>query len=204
MGIRTSGADDRILWRIAVHEAGHAIAGAAPGLGTIVSIAITTHGGQITRRNAPNDSLLSDIEAEITCALAGRAAEQLVLGEVSAGAGGVAISDLALATDYARRIETTLGLGFEGLVWHANPDALHLQTPPIRDRVRQRLTRAEQRASRILQQNRAVPEKLAKALMQNRSMLGPEIEGHYLSKVTALPPIPPGRQPPESVQASPN
>ena len=203
MGIRTSGADDRILWRIAVHEAGHAIAGTALGLGTIESIAITNHGGLITRRNAPNENLLSDIEAEITYALAGRAAEQLVLGEVSAGAGGVAISDLALATNYARRIETTFGLGFEGLVWHANPDALHLQTPAIRDRVRQRLTRAEQRAGRILQQNREVLEKLAKALMQNRSMRVPEIKGH-LSKVTALAPIPPGRQPPESVQPSPN
>ena len=203
MGVNTSGADDRILWRIAVHEAGHAIAGTALGLGAIESIAITNHGGLITRRNAPNESLLSDIEAEITYALAGRAAEQLVLGEVSAGAGGVAVSDLALATNYAWRIETTFGLGGEGLVWHANPDALHLQTPAIRDRVCQRLTRAEQRASRILQQNREVLEKLAKALMQNRSMRVPEIEGH-LSKVTALPPIPPGRQPPETVQASPN
>ena len=135
--------------------------------------------------------------------MAGRAAEQLVLGEVSAGAGGAAVSDLALATNYARGIETTFGPGFEGLVWHANPDALHLQTPAIRDRVRQRLTRAEQRAGRILQQNREVLEKLAKALMQNRSMRVPEIKDH-LSKVTALPPIPPGRQPPESVQPGPN
>ena len=199
MGIRTSEADDRILWRIAVH----AIAGTALGLGAIESIAIITHGGLITRRNAPNENLLSDIEAEIIYALAGRTAEQLVLGEVSAGAGGIAISDLALATNYALRIETTLGLGFEGLVWHANPDALHLQTPAIRDRLRQRLTRAEQRASRILEQNRAVLEKLAKALMQNRSMRVPEIKGH-LSKVTAQPPIPPAQQPPESVQPSSN
>ena len=203
MGVNTSGADHRILWRIAVHEAGHAIAGTALGLGTIESIKVTNYGGQIKRCIAPNEGLLSDIEAEITYALAGRAAEQLVLGEVSAGAGGVADSDLALATKDALQIEATLGLGSEGLVWYANPDVLHLQTPAIRNRLRQRLTRAEQRASRILQQNRAVLEKLAKALMQNRSMRAPEIKSH-LSKVTAQPPIPPAPQPPESVQASPN
>jgi ATP-dependent Zn protease len=80
MGIETSGADAKVLWRIALHEAGHAVAGAALGLGATQSITITSDGGQIQRRNMPHESLLSDIEAEITYSLAGRAAEKLVLG----------------------------------------------------------------------------------------------------------------------------
>lgn len=182
--IETSDADDAILWRIAVHEAGHAVAGAALGLGTIESIAITNEGGQIQRRSMPIESLLSDIEAEIAYALAGRAAERLVLDEVSAGAGGPAASDLALATHMAVQIETTYGLGHEGLVWHADPDIIHRQTPAIRDRVRQRLQRAEQRVSVLLGHHRDTLEGLARMLLKERSMRTAEIQ-HALQSVDA-------------------
>ena len=46
--------------------------------------------------------------------MAGRAAERLVLGAVSAGAGGPPDSDLALATRVALDLETRYGLGAEG------------------------------------------------------------------------------------------
>lgn len=183
MGIETSGADDRILWRIALHEAGHAVAGAALGLGEIESITITNESGEVQRRKMPHESLLSDIEAEITYSLAGRAAEQLVLEKVSAGAGGQEASDLALATRAAIHLETTLGLGHEGLVWHARPEAVHLQTPAIRDRVRQRLTRAEQRAGVLLAQHRDVLEALARDLVKRRSLRAGDIR-HWLREIT--------------------
>ncbi len=183
MGIETSGEDDRILWRIALHEAGHAVAGAALGLGEIESITITNESGLVQRRNMPHESLISDIEAEITYSLAGRAAEKLVLGEVSAGAGGQEASDLALATRAAIHLETTLGLGHEGLVWHAKPEAVHLQTPAIRDRVRQRLTRAEQRAGVLLAQHRDVLEALAQDLVRRRSLRTRDIY-HWLQGIS--------------------
>lgn len=173
--IETSAADTAVLWRIALHEAGHAVVGTALDIGKIENIAITTDGGQIQRRRVPNESLIADIEAEIVYSLAGRAAERLVLGEVSAGAGGSAASDLALATRCAVDVETILGLGYEGLVWQAQPDAVHLQTPAIRDRVRQRLNRAEQRAGAILTQHRGTLETLASTLVQKRSMRAQEI-----------------------------
>ncbi|WPZ29179.1 AAA family ATPase [Sulfitobacter sp. OXR-159] len=183
MGIETSGADDRILWRIALHEAGHTVAGAALGLGEIESITITNESGEVQRRNMPHESLLSDIEAEIIYSLAGRAAEKLVLGEVSAGAGGQEASDLALATRAAIHLETTLGLGHEGLVWHARPEAVYLQTPAIRDRVRQRLTRAEQRAGVLLAKHRDVLEALARDLVKRRSLRAGDIR-HWLREIT--------------------
>lgn len=175
LGIETSAADTAVLWRIALHEAGHAVAGVALGIGKIENIAITTNGGQIQRRRVPNESLIADIEAEIVYSLAGRAAEQLVLSEVSAGAGGSSGSDLALATRCAIDFETILGLGYGGLVWQAQPDAVHLQTPAIRDRVRQRLTRAEGRAGTVLTQHRETLETLARILLQKRSMRAQEI-----------------------------
>ncbi|MCX7568069.1 AAA family ATPase [Sulfitobacter sp. F26169L] len=184
LGIETSGADDAVLRRVAIHEAGHAVLGAALGLGTIEAIAITNEGGHVQRRSKPTESLLSDIEAEISYALAGRAAERLVLGEVSAGAGGPAASDLALATYMAIQIETTYGLGHEGLVWHADLDIIHRQTPAIRDRVRQRLQRAEQQASILLGHHRDALEALARTLVEKRSMRTKEIR-HALQSVAA-------------------
>ncbi len=183
MGIETSGADGHVLWRIALHEAGHAVAGAALGLGATQSIVITQNGGQIQRRHTPTESLLSDIEAAITYSLAGRAAEKLVLGEVSAGAGGAEASDLALATRAALQLETTLGLGFEGLVWNAASDAKHLQTPAIHNRVRQRLVRAEQRAVTLLAQHRDILEGLARDLVEKRTMQESDIH-HWLQEIS--------------------
>lgn len=187
LGIETSGADAGILWRVAVHEAGHAVACTALGLGMIESIAITNQGGEIRRRAAPTESLLSDIEAEIAYSLAGRAAERLVLGEVSAGAGGPAASDLALATHMAVQVETTYGLGHEGLVWHADPDMIHRQTPAIRDRVRQRLQRADQRASVLLEHHREALESLARTLVVQRSMRTAEIRRALQSVAASIP-----------------
>ncbi len=193
MGIDITGADDKILWRVAVHEAGHAVVGKALGLGAIDSITVTNSGGQIHRRNVTNENLLSDIEAEITYGLAGRAAERLILGEISAGAGGPAQSDLATATQLAIEIETTLGLGVEGLVWHAKPQIVHLQTPAVRDRVRQRLTRAEQRAEDLLAQHRETLEALARELVGKRSLRTRDVD-HLLRGIalqTNAPTVPP-------------
>lgn len=86
--IDQSGAEPGWVWRVAVHEAGHAMIGAALQLGQIGSMVITDDGGQIRRRPPQSSSLLSDIEAEIAYCLAGRAAERLVTGIASAGAGG--------------------------------------------------------------------------------------------------------------------
>jgi cell division protease FtsH len=187
LNIDPAGENAALLWRIAVHEAGHAIMGAALQLGRIDSMQITGDGGSILREGSSHQSLLADIEAEMSYSLAGRAAERLIFGEVSAGAGGPDTSDLAKATRYALDIETTYGLGHEGLVWHAKPNDALLTTPGIRDRVRQRLVRAEQQASNILTLHRAVLEALAQALLQKRSMRAAEIE-LFLCKIAEVPP----------------
>lgn len=162
-------------WRIAVHEAGHAVVGSALGIGSIERMSLVDDAGQILCRTYPHESLLSDIEAMITYSMAGRAAEWQVLGTISAGAGGPATSDLGLATRYAIDIETRYGLGLQGPVWHGNPDAAYQATPALRDRVHQHITRAEDRAKAILKRNLYFVDTLARQLVEKRSLTGPEI-----------------------------
>ncbi|ARE82884.1 ATP-dependent zinc metalloprotease FtsH [Roseovarius mucosus] len=187
------------IWRVAVHEAGHAIVGAALGLGRITSLKITPTGGEILRSPVRSESLLTDLEAEIAYSLAGRAAERLVLGSISAGAGGPATSDLAKATECALGIETVYGLGSEGPVWHDAPEALMLQNAHLRGRVRQRIERAEKRAGVILAQHRAMLEGLARALWQERSLNSDQIAAHLrdIREVTASAMAEGNRQDPE-------
>jgi cell division protease FtsH len=174
-----------VYWRIAIHEAGHAVIGAALKLGHISSMQITEFGGSITRDGVRTQSLLIDIEDEIAYAMGGRAAERLVFGEVSSGAGGPKNSDLAKATRYALDIEATYGLGCAGPVWHATPEAVHLANSAVRDRVRIRIERAEKRAGIILEQNRDVLDALARNLLKKRSMRSQEIQ-HFLQSVIVI------------------
>lgn len=183
LGIRLDGEHVGQLWRVAVHEAGHAVICAALGLGQVTGLMVSGEGGHATRRCAPVQGLLSDIDAEIAYSLGGRAAERLVFGEVSSEAGGPAQSDLARATRHALDIEATYGLGLEGPVWHETPAALMLQNSHLRGRVRQRIERAERRAGTILAANRELIERLAEDLLRQRSMKTPEI-GRWLRQVT--------------------
>lgn len=167
--------DRELLWRIAVHEAGHAVVSAVLGLGSVERITISDDGGLIYRRRSKNQSLLSDIENEIAYSLGGRAAERLIFSEISAGAGGPAHSDLASATRYAIDIEATYGLGLNGSVWHSKPDADHLSTPAVYDRVSRRIRCAEKRAAVILSGNLYFLDSLARRLIEKRSIQAAEI-----------------------------
>ncbi|WP_422003154.1 AAA family ATPase [Roseovarius mucosus] len=173
-------------WRIAVHEAGHAVVARALQIGEVKRIMITDLGGRIDCLMHTSESRLSDIETQIAYSMAGRAAERLILGEISAGAGGPASSDLALATRAALNIETTYGMGLQGPVWHENPGAVHLTTPAIRDRVLQRITQAEARAGKILQENAHYVETLARHLVEHRSLKAEAIN-RLLDGVNAQP-----------------
>lgn len=166
------------LWRIALHEAGHAVVGAALQLGQITRMMISDEGGQITRLPCLTESLLADIEDEITYGLAGRAAERLFLGDISAGAGGPAQSDLAKATQWALDIEAVYGLGCKGPVWHGADKEALLRDPVVEARVRQRIERADRRAGDILAAHRTDLEGLARDLLEKRSLGSTDIYPH--------------------------
>lgn len=191
LDIVRTGENRNRTWRIAVHEAGHAVVAHVLGIGEIQRMSLTDDAGHVLCRAYQNESLLTDIEAIIAYSMAGRAAERVVLGSISAGAGGPATSDLALATRHATDIETRYGLGLQGSIWHANPDAAYTATPAIRDRVRQHISRAEDRAAKILEQNLYFLEVLARQLVEKRTLKGTEINrllDGTTSDLTGLPP----------------
>ena len=106
-----------LAWRIAVHEAGHAVFAHVAGMGEVMSIAIKGGGDETLLDHHANEGKVSDYDNQIAYALVGRAAEILILGSPSASAGGPANSDLAIATRLALQIERSTGLGRNGLIW---------------------------------------------------------------------------------------
>lgn len=109
-------------WRIAVHEAGHAVAALRRLKAMNITVSIVLNGesrGRVTYQ-APSFVLTrSSLEDRLVQVLAGRAAEEVFLGDVSAGAGGRATSDLARASMLALDAVASYGLsGSESLFWH--------------------------------------------------------------------------------------
>jgi cell division protease FtsH len=101
---------------VAFHEMGHAlIAMALPGMDPVHKISIIPRGigalGYTMQRPTEDRFLVtkSELENKIAVLLGGRAAEQLVFGEVSTGA----TDDLSKATEIARGMVTRFGMSEE-------------------------------------------------------------------------------------------
>jgi hypothetical protein len=110
-------------WRACVHECGHAIATLHLGQGAIKSIAITAaegSGGRIAYSDAPSLAEEQSIRNLVIRLLAGRAAEEVLLGTASSGAGGALDSDLAKASRLVAAARFS---------WALKGSLLHLATP---------------------------------------------------------------------------
>ncbi|SIR24268.1 Peptidase family M41 [Paracoccus thiocyanatus] len=163
--------DPEIDRRVALHECGHAITCAALRLGPVKRMFLDRNGGGGTLFDAEaKHGVLQDMQDRLAQLLAGRAAERLVLGDISAGAGGSPDSDLAQATMIATSIQTRYGLGAQGPVWTADPDTLIALDPDVLFRVRRELEAAEKRATQILSLHRDLLEEMARALAASRDM----------------------------------
>ena len=77
---------------------------------TVLSIA-EARGGSVEHRRDDGEGLLEDFSARLVVQFAGRAAEDVILGSPSCGAGGLDVSDLGRATSMLARIEGRRGLG---------------------------------------------------------------------------------------------
>ncbi|WP_232215702.1 AAA family ATPase [Paracoccus sp. J55] len=169
--------DPAIDRRVALHECGHAIVCAALDLGPVRRVYLNRDGGGGTVFDTTaKHGLLCDMQDRMVQLLAGRAAERLVLGDVSAGAGGGPESDLAMATAIASGIQTRYGLGAQGPVWTADPETLLALDPDVLFRVRRELEAAEKRAAQILSTHRNLLEEMAEALAASRDMDRAEAE----------------------------
>ena len=176
---------DAVLRRIAVHEAGHAVA--AFGLGMAIESA------EIEREIGFEDGLISlggvrlavsafqivtarTLLDQICFFLAGLAAENHVLGDRSAGGAGANGTDLHVATQLALRLEDS-GLG-QGLTSTGEAGDLLLlnASERTRDRVETILAEQMRRAKELVERNIAAVEAIAGELQSRGRLAGREVE----------------------------
>lgn len=108
---------------IAVHEAGHAVVAMTFGIipRSLTTIRSGNAAGGVVVEHAANGGRLGDIHRHVTICLAGRAAEEVVFGQVSAGAGGQGGSDLESATVILAKAVGMMGM-HNSLVFHDRAD----------------------------------------------------------------------------------
>lgn len=176
------GADGRTLaelWHAAVHEAGHALALCELAPGTLRAVTLRAsgeEGGSTTAYRPSGTVLAGDILRSLTCRLSGRAAEQVVFGEPSSGAGGGASSDLAQASLEAATATSSLGFASnQGLAWNGVPTAATLprmleRSPALAAEVEQALCRAYGEALDFIASRKGKLLALAEALLERRAM----------------------------------
>ncbi len=178
-------ATPEVDWRASVHEAGHAIVISALRLGRPICLRLDAAGGACLTLGMTAPATAAEFHWQRMADLAGRAAELLVLGSISSGAGGPPQSDLAMVSRSAVREEMSFGLGSLGSLWlSADPtptDILRLP-PSVQRRIGQRIREAEDQAGAILRQSREVLEDLARTLNETRLVEGMTLQG-FLDRV---------------------
>jgi cell division protease FtsH len=172
---------------VAYHEAGHAVVGhSLPYCDPVRKITIVPRGmsgGSVL--SVPEDDIgpesRSRIKDHIAQALGGRAAEQIVFGEITTGAGGGTGSDLATVTRYARAMVTRFGMSdrlgpmifgqkeemiFLGREIAEQRDYSEAVAQIIDEEVKQIVDEAYQRALHILTERRDKLEVIAHRLLE--------------------------------------
>jgi cell division protease FtsH len=169
------------LHRVAVHEAGHAAVAILLGISDNVTTSLIRRGQSTastyidTRIQAITRTL---VEKRIAVALGGRAAEDAILGDVTAGAGGAEDSDLAIASDLAIRSVVQWGLSCSGDILYSPYTAaeqLLLYRPDRVQEVQTMLNTAYGVALDLVRTHRAGVLAIADALVGKRALLHGDI-----------------------------
>lgn len=171
---------DVLARSFAVHEAGHAVAFASLGLAVASSVSIAEISGGQTLVDLKRDQVQFEtaLEDTLVALLAGREAERLLLGRVTAGSGGAFDSDLAKATALAVQLEATLGFGNDMPLLFRHEHAKEpgpIYDEALRKRVSHRLEEAEQRARVLVERQAGVIRSLADLLQQKLIVEGEEL-----------------------------
>jgi cell division protease FtsH len=171
------------LYRVGVHEAGHAVVAHALRAGRVGHIRIGGRGtwNAQTRVEFEESDLITReaIEQHTIVLLAGRAAEIEVLGAASTGGGGDAEqSDIGRATALLSAMHFSFGLAQDGIV-HISPPhkaARELRRyPSVRRNVDAMLRVFQTRAIDIVRENREALVAVAKLVAERRFVSGSEI-----------------------------
>jgi cell division protease FtsH len=178
---------------VAYHELGHAlVALTLPGVDPVHKVSIIPRGvgalGYTLQRPIEDRFLMTveELENKMTVLLGGRAAEQLVFGEISTGAA----DDLLKVTEIARSMVTRYGMDpalgqatletergtFLGQPIEGGGRRFSEETAREIDvAVRERIERTYQRALEILRARRGELESLAKKLLEKETLTADEL-----------------------------
>ena len=169
-----SSRDPAIDRTIALHEAGHAFAHVMTGLVDRVSCSMTGMTAAEGRRTLTTPDT---VERRLVALLAGRAAEEILLGKISSGAGGHDESDLGKAHELAG--DAVLSFGFSRQApLHFSSRAARRAFPLLPregEEIRAMVATAYKRALALVRANRAVVVALADALQARRALNDTEI-----------------------------
>lgn len=177
--------------RAAFHEAGHAIVGLHLDAAELVSVSVAATirpdvaelqiGGGVTFKAtaAVRERTRAQLLDWIAVKLGGSAAEEVMLGDRSAGAGGASGSDLHNATLLALAFEASYGLG-DGLAYIASEDEAELFSAMrldchLRARVDKVLAEQFARVKRIMEHNRREIEWIAAAVLSKGTLSADEV-----------------------------
>jgi len=179
-----------LIWRIAVHESGHALAFELTETNEVLTVSVGNGQGGFVESN-PRRGIIENeafVDQLLACVLAGRAAEKLIFGDTVMGSGGDDVSDLARATKLATDAETTYGFGkTHPLLYrsaHDQPSILSLDRQ-LAQQVHARLEAAEAIAEQLLSQNRAALLALAMRLAEAKSLDGGEVRELIRNEIEA-------------------
>lgn len=174
---------ETVVHRICVHEVGHALMTMASGTADVISIRVESHmiegqpvqdGGRLHYKMR-NEALPTekDLLAKIRIILGGTAAEEVLFGNRSIGAGGVEGSDLDQATRLAYRLVGSYGLGkwLRYQVGANRIDDSFVPAPELRVEVDGILAREYRTTKEFLTKEKARLMRLSAELVVDRQML---------------------------------
>ncbi|MDR6667079.1 AAA family ATPase [Rhizobium sp. 1399] len=174
-------------WEACVHEAGHAIVGLELEVGELEMVVVAKAVGhrdmrvghvqwrRTQRRSRARQAYLN----EIAMMFGGMAAEEVLLGDIQDGSGGVPGSDLQRACDMATRMLGSLGLGalqFYDLSSSSDLEKLRRANPALRKRVERLLAAELDRAIDIIRKRTGDVELIAEAVFERGVITGSEVE----------------------------
>ncbi len=158
------------LYRVAIHEGGHAIVGELVNPGSVASITIAPRGMALgfVRQAPDTDRLLqtvSELKADIAVCLAGSTAERLLLGEASTGAA----NDFEKAWDIARHM-VVAGLSSLGIVQEEA-----LSPEPLYTTIQEIVRDSQELVDELISTHESSLRQLADLLMEQETLPGERV-----------------------------
>lgn len=169
-----------LIWRIAIHESGHALTRTMLGIGSVLTMSIGNGAGGFVESERSTNLIETEdwVQKQIACMLAGQAAEKLILGDTVVGSGGVEQSDLARATKLALDAETVLGFGqVHPLLYRSTDEQRSILSldRQLSQHVNARLETAQAMALSLLSHHRQALLALAMRLAEAKVLDGTEV-----------------------------